>query len=214
MPRGLTIRPARTPSDLRIAKKLIIAYAAALNVDLAFQDFKTEIADLRAKYGPPGGEILLAFDGDEDEDEEGEGVGSGRSSGSGTPSESESRYKDDDDDDDENETTSIIGCVALRPLPSETETHGLKEKEKKICELKRLYVLPAARGRGVGKALMEAMMDVARDLGYDEMRLDTRVDMLGPRRMYAAMGFGEIGPYYEIEEGILEGMVFFGRGLR
>lgn len=63
--------------------------------------------------------------------------------------------------------------------------------------MKRLYVTPAARKRGVGRALVNALIEVARDKGYDEMRLDTLDDMHAPIAVYKSVGFVEIGPYYK-----------------
>ncbi|KIX95124.1 uncharacterized protein Z520_09040 [Fonsecaea multimorphosa CBS 102226] len=89
-----------------------------------------------------------------------------------------------------NEAGLAIGCVGLRPLPS-TEVGG------KICEMKRLYVTPAGRGTGVGKALASAVIAVAEKLGYDEMRLDTLPSMTTALRMYRHFGFQNIAAYYE-----------------
>ena len=79
-----------------------------------------------------------------------------------------------------------IGCVALRPLGP----WG-------FCEMKRLYVAPAGRGLGVGKALVGAILDVARRIGYGEMRLDTLGSMRAALKLYRGFGFGDALAYYE-----------------
>lgn len=89
-----------------------------------------------------------------------------------------------------------LGCVGLRPLPAEG-----------CCEMKRLFLLPAARGLGVGRALTEAVIDQARRSGYRELRLDTLASMTTAQALYAKMGFERIAPYYEPTP---EGTVFMG----
>ena len=54
------IKPVRTAGDLEAAARLIERYAASLPVDLGYQDFEAELADLPGKYAPPRGELLLA----------------------------------------------------------------------------------------------------------------------------------------------------------
>src|ERR1700761_5669049 len=65
-----------------------------------------------------------------------------------------------------NEAGNPIGCVGLRSLPGD-------QSAAQICEMKRLYVAPAGRGTGVGKALASTIITTAQQLGYSEMRLDT-----------------------------------------
>lgn len=76
------------------------------------------------------------------------------------------------------------GCVALHKLEAE------------ICEMKRLYLRPQLRGRGVGRAMAEAAIAEARLIGYRRMRLDT-VEPVMPNAvaMYRRLGFVEIDPY-------------------
>lgn len=79
---------------------------------------------------------------------------------------------------------ALAGMVALRARSSDT------------CEMKRLFVRASARGSGLGRALVEHVIDEARRRGYREMVLDTLPAMRDAQQMYARFGFRDIEPYY------------------
>jgi putative acetyltransferase len=125
-------------TDVGLVRVLLREYGDALGLDLAFQDFERELAELPGDYV----RLLVArVDGEP------------------------------------------AGCVGVRPLGSGA------------CELKRFYVRPAFRGRGVGRVLAEAAIAAARDLGYERMRLDTLPSMGEATALYEALGFRDIEPY-------------------
>jgi ribosomal protein S18 acetylase RimI-like enzyme len=144
--RGFSIVPVRSPDDLKAAVTLVVAYTEWLDLDLTFQDFQSEMAQMPGKYAPPKGELLIA----------------------------------------RNNQVEAIGCVALRPLDSEG-----------CCEMKRLYVTPAGRGLGIGRALIAEILEVARKIGYEEMRLDTLPNMTKAIELYKSFGFVQTPKYYE-----------------
>ncbi|PLN86640.1 putative GNAT family acetyltransferase [Aspergillus taichungensis] len=104
-----------------------------------------------------------------------------------------------------------LGCVAVRPLLTkpdvDVDANANASATATCCEMKRLFVSPEARGMGLGKALVDAIVQRARGLGYREMRLDTLPMMAGAIGLYRRAGFGEIAAYYETP---LEGTLFLG----
>ena len=72
---------------------------------------------------------------------------------------------------------------------------GLRRLEDGICEIKRMYVVPRARSRGAGRALLAALEDTARVLGYERARLDAGSEQQHSRRLFAATGYLEIPQY-------------------
>lgn len=165
------IRIAQGPADIGSARRLFDEYAASLGVDLGFQGFAAELAGLPGDYAPPRGRLLLARRGSAD-----------------------------------------IGCVALRPLHGGGELQGDGGElqgdggelqgdgggpRRGVAEVKRLYLRPVARGSGLGRALMEAVLGEARAIGYRELRLDTLATMREARALYASLGFRECEPYCE-----------------
>jgi ribosomal protein S18 acetylase RimI-like enzyme len=89
------------------------------------------------------------------------------------------------------------GCLLLaaarrRPMG----VVGLKRLADGVAEVKRLYVVPGARGSGLGKALLGRALDEARRRGYAYVRLDShRASMAAAIALYRAFGFVEIAPY-------------------
>jgi putative acetyltransferase len=78
----------------------------------------------------------------------------------------------------------LAGCVALRP------------REPGICEMKRLYLRPQFRGKGIGSILAECIIAEAREIGYRRMRLDTVEPVMKDAvAMYRRLGFKKIAPY-------------------
>jgi len=78
---------------------------------------------------------------------------------------------------------SLSGCVALRPFSTT------------IAEMKRLYVRPQYRGQGIGRKLVDAIVQAAIDRGYQAIRLDTLPELEAAIALYRKLGFQEIAPY-------------------
>jgi len=95
---------------------------------------------------------------------------------------------------------TVAGCIALRPL------------ESNVCEMKRLFVREEFRGMRIGKLLIERLIEDARMIGYESMRLDTFPPKMGKAvQLYESYGFREIAPYYDNPN---EGVLFMELDLR
>ena len=144
----MQIIPAHEQIHLPAVRELFTEYANSIEIDLCFQSFDRELAELPGKYAPPEGRLFLGM-----------------------------------------EKELPVGCVALRKI------------EDDICELKRLYVRPAFRDRGLGRQLSETVITAAREIGYERMRLDTLSSMKEAIALYESLGFQRIAPYYDNPSG-------------
>lgn len=94
---------------------------------------------------------------------------------------------------------SIAGCVAFRKVSDS------------ICEMKRLYVRPSARGTGLGRQLVEQLLAEAKEAGYEEMRLDVLEEFTQAYKLYAELGFVPADP---VSFNPVPGTSFLGLSLR
>jgi putative acetyltransferase len=136
---------ASSTEQVQQVRQLFVEYAAWLGINLCFQNFDEELAELPGDYAPPSGRLFLADDGND-----------------------------------------VMGCVALRKI------------DERAGEMKRLYVRPQFRGRGLGRTLTEKLIAEAKQIGYANLRLDTLPGKMDQAvKMYRSLGFREIAPYYK-----------------
>ncbi|KGM46672.1 GNAT family N-acetyltransferase [Pseudooceanicola atlanticus] len=88
------------------------------------------------------------------------------------------------------------GCVALREVGGGA------------CEMKRMFVHPDYHGKGLGKALAEAIIAEAKRAGYDRLLLDTGPKQHEAQSLYRRLGFVETAPYYDLEDEMRSWLVF------
>jgi GNAT superfamily N-acetyltransferase len=85
----------------------------------------------------------------------------------------------------------LVGYEDGRPVA----IGGVRRLEDGICEIKRMYVVPGARSRGAGRALLYALEQTARELGYERVRLDSGPAQQHSRKLFADCGYVEVAPY-------------------
>jgi len=83
----------------------------------------------------------------------------------------------------ENASEDFIGCV------------GIRKSEDHIAELKRMYIRETHRHKGLGEWLLDLVIDLARQLNYKKIRLDTMKTMTSAIKLYENKGFRLIEPY-------------------
>ncbi len=92
----------------------------------------------------------------------------------------------------------VVACAAIRPV------------DAAVCELKRVYVRPVARGLGLGRQMVTHAMGAARAMGYGRMCLDVLPEFEAARALYASLGFVTAEP---VSHNPVPGTAFLGRGL-
>jgi putative acetyltransferase len=142
----MKIVQAQSQAEIEQVRELFAEYVAWLEINLCFQNYEKELAELPGDYAPTTGRLLLAL----------------------------------------NEDGVAAGCAAMRDLGNG------------VCEMKRLFVRPAFRGQGLGRQLAEMILEEARSIGYQRIRLDTLSGKMDPAiAMYREFGFKDIPPYYD-----------------
>ena len=72
---------------------------------------------------------------------------------------------------------------------------GLRRLDDGVAEIKRMFVRPAARSRGVARALLDALELTAKELGYQKVRLDTGPKQIHGLALYRSAGYVDVPPY-------------------
>ena len=148
----LRVLTASDTTELGYVRQFFRNYAAWLGVDLSYQGFADEVANLPGAYGEADGRLFFA------------------------------EYEE-----------RPAGCV------------GVRRFSEGVCEMKRLYVDPDARGHGLGRQLALAAIRAAQELGYRRILLDTQPAMRIAMKLYRELGFTEAPAYYPSP---IEGTVF------
>ena len=92
---------------------------------------------------------------------------------------------------------------------------GFKKSKNDICEIKRMYIRPVFRRKGIGRNLLTKLVDKAKEFDYSKIRLDSTRFMKKAHHLYKSFGFIEIEPYgeSEIPEEIRDYWIFMEKNL-
>jgi GNAT superfamily N-acetyltransferase len=90
---------------------------------------------------------------------------------------------------------------------------GLAKIIPDLCEMRMLFVRESFQGRGIGKALITALLDEGKRMGYTSMRLETTRLLTSAVHLYQAHGFDEIPPYHEYTNFLKDLVIFMRRPL-
>jgi GNAT superfamily N-acetyltransferase len=88
------------------------------------------------------------------------------------------------------------GCVALREIDNNS------------CEMKRMFVYDKFHGKGIGRALAEAVILEAKNIGYSLMKLDTSFRQIEAQALYESCGFKKTNAYYKLPKKLEDWLVF------
>lgn len=172
----LIFKEANTKELLEEVRKIFREYQESIDTDLCFQKFEEELAGLPGKYAHPTGRLYLAY-----------------VNCSGAHSTCDMNLESRVGLPTHHQKTGctlnaplsekLAGCVALRPM------------ENNNCEMKRLYVKPEFRGQGLGRILAEKIIQDAKEIGYEQMFLDTLDTMKSAVKLYKSLGFKDAPEY-------------------
>lgn len=103
-------------------------------------------------------------------------------------------------------------CLYLAEVDGQPAgTGGLKQVSPEVAEVKRMYVDPAFRGRGVARAVLERLVADGRAAGYRQLQLETAVWMVEAHGLYRRCGFGAAPPFVDPEFGCYAGFEHLAR---
>ena len=172
----LKIIPAESEEQLNSIRELFTEYTNSLGFDLSFQNYDKEFAELTGKPRPS--------------------LSTNRQNKLNQTKHAHKSVICNQNPEGRGKYTQPNGRLFLAIYNKNVAgCVGLRKFENDICEMKRLYVRPDFRRKGIGKALSVAIINAAREIGYSTMRLDTVPWMKEAITLYHSMGFIDILAY-------------------